>query len=75
AKAKRQLQMFSVAKAKRQLQMFSVAKAKRQLQMFSVAKAKRQLQSTQPERKSPPRHSNDTLIDFDICFIYNHFSS
>ncbi|QPQ29673.1 hypothetical protein [Lysinibacillus sp. JNUCC 51] len=40
------------AKAKRQLQMFSVAKAKRQLQMFSVAKAKRQLQSSQPERKS-----------------------
>ncbi|MEY9978434.1 hypothetical protein, partial [Lysinibacillus sp. RC79] len=42
-------------KAKRQLQMFSVAKAKRQLQMFSVAKAKRQLQSAQPERKSTTR--------------------
>ncbi|MFJ8457883.1 hypothetical protein ACIQ57_02015 [Lysinibacillus xylanilyticus] len=35
-----------VAKAKRQLQIFSVAKAKRQLQLFSVAKAKRQLQKS-----------------------------
>jgi len=69
AKAKRQLQMFSVAKVKRQLQMFSVAKAKRQLQMFSVAKAKRQLQSAQPERKSTTRFDDDP--DKDISYYLN----
>ncbi|WP_374963992.1 hypothetical protein [Lysinibacillus sp. RS5] len=38
AKAKRQLQMFSVRKRSDSNKMFSVAKAKRQLQMFSVRK-------------------------------------